>query len=74
MRATGLDAQITVRISSELRDAIQQIEGCHRISTAEFVRGLIEAGVTMYRDQGYFSFPIEVVPAKAARRLPLGGR
>ena len=74
MRATGLNAQITVRLPSELRDAIRQIEACHRIGTAQFVRGLVEAGVAMYRDRGYFAFPVEIVPAKVARHLRPGCR
>jgi len=57
-----LSDQITVRLTPELRAAIQEIESRHRIGAAEFVRGLVEAGISMYRAQGAFSFPVEVVP------------
>jgi hypothetical protein len=59
-----LSDQITVRLSPEMRAAIHEIEARHRISAAEFVRGLVEAGIDMYRSQGFFSFPVEVVPDK----------
>jgi hypothetical protein len=59
-----LSDQITVRLSPEMRTAIHDIEARHRISAAEFVRGLVEAGIEMYRTQGYFSFPVEIVPDK----------
>ncbi len=58
-----LSDQITVRLSRELRAEIQEIENRHRIGAAEFVRGLVEAGVAMYRRHGSFSFPVEVVSA-----------
>jgi hypothetical protein len=57
-----LSDQITVRLTPELRAAIQEIEARHRIGGAEFVRGLVEAGVSMYRAHGFFSFPVEVIP------------
>lgn len=57
-----LSDQITVRLSRELRAEMQEIESRHRIGAAEFVRGLVEAGVALYRKQGSFSFPVEVVP------------
>jgi predicted DNA-binding protein len=66
-----LSDQITVRLSPEMRAAIHEIEARHRISAAEFVRGLVEAGIDMYRTQGFFSFPVEVVPDK--RPLKSGG-
>jgi hypothetical protein len=59
-----LNQQISVRLTPELRAALDEIEACHRIGPAEFVRGLLEAGVRMYHTQGYFGFPIEVVPSK----------
>jgi hypothetical protein len=59
-----LSDQITVRLSPEMRAAIHEIEARHRISAAEFVRGLVEAGIEMYRTQGSFGFPVEVVPDK----------
>jgi hypothetical protein len=59
-----LSDQITVRLAPELRADIHEIEARHRIGAAEFVRGLVEAGVSLYREQGYFSFPVEVIPDK----------
>jgi predicted DNA-binding protein len=64
-----LKAQITIRLSNELRAAIKEIETHHRIGAAKFVRGLVEAGVAMYRDRGFFSFPVRVIPAKVPRKL-----
>ncbi len=66
-----LSDQITVRLSSEHRAAIQEIEKRHRIGAAEFVRGLVEAGIALYRAQGSFSFPIEVIPDR--RRPKISG-
>ncbi len=59
-----LTDQITVRLRPELRTAMQEIEETHRIGAAEFVRGLVEAGVAMYRSHGFFSFPVEIVPER----------
>jgi hypothetical protein len=47
---------------------MQEIEARHRIGAAEFVRGLVEAGVAMYRSKGFFSFPVEVVPDRPLAR------
>ena len=47
---------------------MQEIEARHRIGAAEFVRGLVEAGVAMYRKRGAFGFPVEVIPEKPAAR------
>ena len=66
--------QITVRLAPELRSAIHEIEARHRIGAAEFVRGLVEAGVTLYREQGCFSFPVEVVPDKRRIKLSAAAR
>jgi len=63
-----LTDQITVRLHPELRAAMQEIEARHRIGAAEFVRGLVEAGVEMYRRRGAFGFPVEVMPAKLTAR------
>lgn len=59
-----LSDQITVRLTPELRAAIEEIEARHRIGAAEFVRGLVEAGIAMYRASGSFGFPVEVVPER----------
>jgi hypothetical protein len=63
-----LTDQITVRLHPDLRAAMQEIEARHRIGAAEFVRGLVEAGVAMYRKRGAFGFPVEVIPEKPAAR------
>jgi hypothetical protein len=63
-----LTDQITVRLHPEVRAAMQEIEARHRIGAAEFVRGLVEAGVAMYRSKGFFSFPVEVVPDRPLAR------
>ncbi len=63
-----LTDQITVRLHPDLRAAMQEIEARHRIGAAEFVRGLVEAGVAMYRKRGTFGFPVEVLPEKPAGR------
>jgi predicted DNA-binding protein len=63
-----LSTQITIRLSPELRAAIKEIEDRHRIGAAEFIRGLVEAGVAMYQSRGVFSFPVKVVPQKTAGR------
>jgi hypothetical protein len=65
-----LSEQITVRLTAELRTAIQEIEARHRIGAGEFVRGLVEAGVAMYRANGSFSFPIEVIPDRRGPKVP----
>lgn len=57
-----LSEQITVRLTPELRSSIDEIEQRHRIGAGEFVRGLVEAGVALYRSQGWFSFPVQVLP------------
>lgn len=62
-----LNCQISVRLRPEVRDAMAEIEDRHRIAAAEYVRGLIEAGVALYRAQGYFSFPVEVVPGNPGK-------
>jgi hypothetical protein len=67
-----LSEQITVRLTADLRSAIQEIESRHRIGAGEFVRGLVEAGVTMYRTHGFFSFPIEVIPDRRSAKPPAG--
>jgi len=63
-----LTEQITIRLSPELRDAIKEIEDRHRIGAAEFIRGLLEAGVAMYQSRGFFSFPVKVTPQKPGSR------
>jgi hypothetical protein len=63
-----LSDQITVRLPQEMRTAIQEIETRHRIGAAEFVRGLVEAAVKTYRHQGFFGFPVEVVPDRRLGR------
>jgi hypothetical protein len=68
-----LSDQITVRLSPEMRAAIHEIEARHRISAAEFVRGLVEAGIDMYRTKGSFSFPVEVVADQRPTK-PASGR
>ena len=67
-----LNHQISVRLTPELREAIGEIEERHRIGAAELVRGLLEAGVDLYRAQGHFSFPIAVVPSRAKPRPGTG--
>lgn len=64
-----LSDQITVRLTPELRAAIQEIESRHRIGAAELVRGLVEAGVAMYRAHGSFSFPVEVIPERKRTKV-----
>jgi len=59
-----LSGQITVRLQPEVKEILSEIESRHRIPAAEFVRGLVEAGVAMYKEKGFFSFPIEVHPTK----------
>ncbi|HVW20612.1 MAG TPA: hypothetical protein VHC86_05310 [Opitutaceae bacterium] len=61
-----------MRLTADLRAAIQEIESRHRIGAGEFVRGLVEAGVAMYRTHGSFSFPIEVIPDRRAARPAAG--
>jgi hypothetical protein len=63
-----LSTQITIRLSPDLRAAIKEIEDRHRIGAAEFIRGLVEAGVAMYQSKGVFSFPVKVVPQKSAAK------
>ena len=65
-----LNRQISVRLRPEVREAMAEIEARHRIGAAEYVRGLLEAGVALYRAQGYFSFPVEVVPSKPREKPP----
>jgi hypothetical protein len=63
-----LSTQITIRLSPDLRAAIKEIEDHHRIGAAEFIRGLVEAGVELYQSRGVFSFPVKVVPLKPLAR------
>jgi predicted DNA-binding protein len=63
-------AQITIRLTPELREAIKEVETNHRIGAAEFIRGLVEAGIAMYQDRGFFSFPVKVIPVRNPRKGP----
>jgi hypothetical protein len=53
-----------VRISPEWREALRSIEEKHRIPPPELIRGLVEAGLAFYRENGWFAFPVTVRPGR----------
>ena len=59
-----LSDQVSVRISPEWREALRAIEDKHRIPPPEFIRGLVEAGLRFYQENGWFAFPVSVQPVR----------
>jgi hypothetical protein len=59
-----LSDQVSVRISPEWRETLRSIEQKHRIPPPEFIRGLVEAGLQFYQDNGWFAFPVSVQPVR----------
>ena len=59
-----LSDQVSVRISPEWREALRAIEDKHRIPPPEFIRGLVEAGLRFYEENGWFAFPVSVQPVR----------
>jgi hypothetical protein len=54
--------QFNVRIDPSLLPALDEIEAKFRIGQSELVRGLVEAAVAFYRENGYFAFPLKIQP------------
>lgn len=59
-----LSDQVSVRIAPEWRETLRTIEDKHRIPPPDFIRGLVEAGLAFYRDNGWFAFPVTVQPVR----------
>jgi hypothetical protein len=59
-----LSDQVSIRIDPEWRETLRVIEEQHRIPPPEFIRGLVAAGLEFYRTNGWFAFPIEVLPER----------
>lgn len=59
-----LSDQVSVRISPEWRETLRSIEDKHRIPPPEFIRGLVEAGLRFYQENGWFAFPVSVQPVR----------
>lgn len=57
-----LSDQISVRIDPEWRETLRSIEVNHRIPAPDFIRGLVDAGLAFYRENGWFAFPVVVSP------------
>jgi hypothetical protein len=54
--------QLSIRISPELVEGVEAIEEKHHLGQAEIVRGLVEAAVKFYQQNGFFSFPVHLEP------------
>ncbi len=59
-----LSDQVSVRMDPEWRETLRAIEVKHRIPPPEFIRGLVEAGLQFYRENGWFAFPVTVQPVR----------
>jgi hypothetical protein len=59
-----LSDQVSVRISPEWRETLRAIEEKHRIPPPDFIRGLVEAGLQFYQENGWFAFPVSVQPVR----------
>jgi hypothetical protein len=56
------DDRLSVRVPSELRAVLAEIEEKHGYGEPLLARKCLEAVAAFYKKHGYFSFPVHVVP------------
>ena len=54
--------QISVRLPPETMAVLREINARHGLIPTEFTRRLIESAVDFYRQNGWFSFPVDISP------------
>ncbi|MFT3870461.1 MAG: hypothetical protein QM715_18585 [Nibricoccus sp.] len=58
------DAQMTLKMPKALLEGLTDIKKTHGLEPAEILRRLGESAVAFYREKGYFTFPIRLLPEK----------
>jgi hypothetical protein len=54
--------QLNVSLPPELVDVLGEIHSKHGIPPPELVRNLLSAVSVFYRENGYFAFPVHILP------------
>ena len=58
------DDRLTIRLPSDLLTTLEEIQKQHGLNATEIARRCLEQVAAFYRENGYFAFPVKILPEK----------